>query len=63
MSFFRLLNNADMIVGRLNSFWGRDPRIWEDPDQFIPERWLESHNPRASQLPNVYDIAFGLGRR
>jgi cytochrome P450 len=45
------------------SYMCRDPRLWEDPDIYKPERWLISHNPNAHSLPSVYDIIFGFGRR
>lgn len=37
----------------------RDPRWWSDPDQFRPERWLES---TRTQVPHTY-IPFGAGPR
>lgn len=39
----------------------RDPRIFEKPDEYRPERWLPEYNPSASSLPD--DIVFGFGRR
>ncbi|KAG8808842.1 hypothetical protein FRC17_003749, partial [Serendipita sp. 399] len=44
-------------------FMCRDPRVFSDPDKYIPERWLPEHNPDCSQLPDIYDIVFGFGRR
>ncbi|XP_041999292.1 cytochrome P450 71A1-like [Salvia splendens] len=34
---------------------GRDPAAWENPDEFLPERYLDLQNPEV--------IAFGFGRR
>jgi cytochrome P450 len=34
--------------------------MWNEPDEYRPERWLE---PGAVFLPDVYDLAFGFGRR
>ncbi|KIM28163.1 hypothetical protein M408DRAFT_23875 [Serendipita vermifera MAFF 305830] len=41
----------------------RDPRTFESPEVFQPERWLESHNPLVSELPDIQNIAFGFGTR
>ncbi|MET9249223.1 cytochrome P450 [Nonomuraea sp. NPDC003709] len=37
----------------------RDPRWWSDPDQLVPERWLE---PRAAPVRHTY-LPFGAGPR
>ncbi|PVG03046.1 cytochrome P450 [Serendipita vermifera] len=54
-------NNAMILInmGRML----RDPEIFSSPDEFQPERWLESHNPNAKNLPDVNNIAFGFGTR
>ncbi|KAH0835663.1 cytochrome P450 [Lanmaoa asiatica] len=41
-----------------------DPALFDDPDAFIPERFLESEDSKQRQ-PNVRsdDLAFGYGRR
>lgn len=44
-------------------FMCRDPRIFDKPEVFMPERWLPQHNPNAKSLPDVDDIIFGFGRR
>lgn len=44
-------------------FMCRDPRIWDEPDVFKPERWLPAYNPDSASLPDVDDIVFGFGRR
>ncbi len=41
----------------------RDPRIFDEPDKYYPERWLASENPNASKLPDPTTIAFGFGKR
>ncbi|KAG8220784.1 cytochrome P450 [Butyriboletus roseoflavus] len=52
-----------MIV---NNLWSitHDPALFDDPDAFIPERFLESEDSKPRQ-PNVRydDLAFGYGRR
>ncbi|KAL5478389.1 hypothetical protein ACEPAI_2573 [Sanghuangporus weigelae] len=39
----------------------KDPKVYEDPDRFIPERWL----PAEGKEPplDIDNIAFGFGRR
>lgn len=37
----------------------RDPRWWSDPDQLVPERWLEPH---AAPVRHTY-LPFGAGPR
>ena len=41
----------------------RLPEYFEDPDEFIPERWLRDEN-KENSLPNPYlSIPFGIGQR
>ncbi|PVF92916.1 cytochrome P450 [Serendipita vermifera] len=40
----------------------RDPEIFDEPERYQPERWLESHNPKAKSLPDVHAI-YGFGLR
>jgi cytochrome P450 family 135 len=35
----------------------RDPRIWSEPDEFRPERWL------SADVPNTFHFPFGGGAR
>ncbi|KAG8863431.1 hypothetical protein FRC20_010751 [Serendipita sp. 405] len=44
-------------------FMLRDPRTYDHPEVFQPERWLESHNSRAIELPDAITIALGFGTR
>lgn len=37
----------------------RDPRWWDEPDRFVPHRWLGPHAPHA---PHAY-LPFGSGTR
>jgi cytochrome P450 len=37
-----------------------DPAVWEEPETFRPERFLE---PEASQRPNPLTTQFGWGIR
>lgn len=39
----------------------RDPTIFQDPESFIPERWLNS-NPEAKRL-KATSVTFGVGNR
>lgn len=43
--------------------WGiqRDPRIWEKPDDYIPERFID--NPTDFKSQDKKYIPFGFGRR
>ncbi|CCA71481.1 hypothetical protein PIIN_05418 [Serendipita indica DSM 11827] len=42
----------------------RDPRIWgKDSEDFNPNRFLPEHNPSVDELPDVWSIPFGFGRR
>ncbi|HVF30973.1 MAG TPA: cytochrome P450 [Pyrinomonadaceae bacterium] len=39
----------------------RDPRFWDNPDEFIPERW-ETHSVKEASQKNIY-FPFGGGIR
>ncbi|PVF92915.1 cytochrome P450 [Serendipita vermifera] len=39
-----------------------DPAVFDRPERYIPERWLESYNPLGKSLPDVH-IIFGFGMR
>ncbi|KAL0421847.1 UNVERIFIED_CONTAM: cytochrome [Sesamum latifolium] len=39
----------------------RDPKIWKNPDEFVPERFLDSEIDVRGHHPEV--IPFGIGRR
>ena len=42
----------------------RDPRLWgKDSQDFNPNRFLASQNPSVDQLPDIWSIPFGFGRR
>ncbi|KAL4597245.1 hypothetical protein ACB092_12G221100 [Castanea dentata] len=41
----------------------RDPRIWEDPKKFLPERFLTSHASIDTSGQHFEYIPFGSGRR
>ncbi|GAB4840717.1 hypothetical protein Ancab_039651 [Ancistrocladus abbreviatus] len=47
------------------NFWKvhRDSRIWTDPDKFMPERFLTSHETYDASKYHFQCIPFGLGRR
>ncbi|KAH7863820.1 hypothetical protein Vadar_022321 [Vaccinium darrowii] len=43
----------------------RDPRIWTDPEKFVPERWLEGNHAAGFDVSGInYEFGpFGSGRR
>ncbi|KAE9445456.1 hypothetical protein C3L33_22646, partial [Rhododendron williamsianum] len=43
----------------------RDPRVWPDPEKFVPERWLEgNHAAGLDVYGSTYEFSpFGTGRR
>lgn len=45
----------------------RDPNLWKDPEEFIPERFAANHNANSSQMEMKGQIfnffPFGSGRR
>ncbi|XP_038724254.1 cytochrome P450 705A12-like [Tripterygium wilfordii] len=49
-----------MVVFNLYAIM-RDPEAWDNPDEFIPERFLSSNNEKANQIANL--LTFGAGRR
>ncbi|KAI3464030.1 hypothetical protein Pfo_020693, partial [Paulownia fortunei] len=59
------INGYDIQPGTLVYFhaWAiaRDPEIWKNPDEFFPERFLESDVDVRGRDPEL--IPFGIGRR
>ena len=41
----------------------RDPRVWENPEEFLPERFLTSHANVDASGQHFEFIPFGSGRR
>ncbi|PVF92913.1 cytochrome P450 [Serendipita vermifera] len=39
-----------------------DANIFDSPEVYYPERWLETYNPRAKNLPDIHTV-FGFGTR
>jgi cytochrome P450 len=46
----------------LSSAMLNDPQIFDSPEVYQPERWLESYNPQAKNLPDIHTV-FGFGTR
>ncbi|EPT00007.1 hypothetical protein FOMPIDRAFT_1050098 [Fomitopsis schrenkii] len=49
----------------MTNLWSicRDERVWDKPDVFSPERFMQPDGPSVSELADPYNIAFGHGRR
>ncbi|XP_031104172.1 xanthotoxin 5-hydroxylase CYP82C4-like isoform X2 [Ipomoea triloba] len=41
----------------------RDPKIWSDPEKFLPERFMTNLEGEAAQNRQYQFVPFGLGRR
>ena len=41
----------------------RDHRIWGNPHEFMPERFLNENNPINVHVKNIEVLPFGIGRR
>ena len=50
---------AHIILFCRNRFILRDPRLWDDPDVFRPERFLGKERPPF----DILTVVFGFGRR
>ncbi|CAK7342488.1 unnamed protein product [Dovyalis caffra] len=61
--------NAEMKLTRkeIKAFFLRDPNLWTDPEEFIPERFMVKLNTNSSQMEmkgqNFNFLPFGSGRR
>lgn len=42
---------------------GRDPQLWDDPEQFRPRRWLDGGSAVAGERPEFAYIPYGGGPR
>nr|BBA21568.1 flavonoid 3',5'-hydroxylase [synthetic construct] len=59
---FRIPKNTRLIV----NIWaiGRDPKVWENPLDFTPERFLSEKHAKIDPRGNHFElIPFGAGRR
>lgn len=46
-----------------NRYVFKDPRIWDHPERYDPDRFLLEKNPNAASLPDPWETSFGFGRR
>ncbi|KAG8832284.1 hypothetical protein FRC17_001566 [Serendipita sp. 399] len=53
----------DSMITLNVEFMLRDPRVFDQPEVYQPERWLEHCNPKVDELPDPITIAFGFGTR
>ncbi|KAL0385017.1 UNVERIFIED_CONTAM: cytochrome [Sesamum radiatum] len=56
------LRNSTKTLVHINA-WAihRDPKVWKDADEFVPERFLDSEIDVKGHDPEL--IPFGIGRR
>ena len=50
---------AGQNVGIPNVAIGRDPNLWEDPDDFNPERWLQEDKPTRRVCEFTHPVFWG----
>ena len=41
----------------------RDPALFPNPEEFVPERWLEEVDEETAKMRDVTNYVFGFGRR
>jgi len=46
-------------VSILNSAIGRDPHLWDEPDKFLPERWLQEGKPTRRPDEYIFPVFWG----
>ncbi|KAG9776743.1 benzoate 4-monooxygenase cytochrome-like protein P450, partial [Aureobasidium melanogenum] len=51
------------IVGINPWVTNRDPSIFQDPDTFNPQRWLDASEEKLKQMDNILELNFGGGSR
>ncbi|KAK5268613.1 hypothetical protein LTR99_003976 [Exophiala xenobiotica] len=51
------------VVGINPWVTNRDPAIFPDPDEFKPERWLNTSEAQLKQMDNILELNFGAGSR
>ena len=55
--------SAEQLARAEAALWAlqRHPNLWEDPDAFIPARWVEG-TPEAAKVPHPPENRPGAGR-
>ena len=54
---------SHLLILSLCRYVFQDPRIWDHPERYDPDRFLPEKNPNAASLPDPWETIFGFGRR
>lgn len=50
---------AGDMIGMTNIAIGRDPNLWSEPNEFIPERWIQEGKPTRRPDEYVFPVFWG----